>query len=120
MDRYLVKEVLDPASIAFSLMLKNRHLTLLWLGVSLSQVNVSGVGGFEMKASAIAILLCLGAMPALAQTAITARPLPSVPPTVRPGPAPLIGLGIPVALAVSGVLVGAKLVRRKRQAAGDR
>ena len=71
-----------------------------------------------MKASAIAILLCLGAMPALAQTA--SRPSPSVPPTVRPGPAPLIGLGIPVGLAVGGVLVGAKLLRRKRRAAGDR
>jgi len=29
-------------------------------------------------------------------------------------PAPLIGAGIPVALAVGGVLFGAKLLRRKR------
>jgi len=71
-----------------------------------------------MKAAAIAMFLCLSAMPALAQTAN--RPSPSVPPTVRPGPAPLIGLGIPVALAVGGVFVGAKLLRRKRQAPGDR
>ena len=65
-----------------------------------------------MKAAAIAMFLCLGAMPALAQTAN--RPSPSVPPTVRPGPAPLIGLGIPIALAVGGVLVGAKFLSRKR------
>ena len=71
-----------------------------------------------MKAAAIVMFLCLGAMPALAQTAN--RPSPSVPPTVRPGPAPLIGLGIPVALAVGGVLVGAKFVSRKRQVPGDR
>jgi hypothetical protein len=71
-----------------------------------------------MKAAAIAMFLCLGAMPALAQTAN--RPSPSVPPTVRPGPAPLIGLGIPVALAVGGVLVGAKFLSRKRGAPGDR
>jgi hypothetical protein len=75
-----------------------------------------------MKAAAIAMFLCLSAMPALAQTAITVRPLPppKVPPPVRPGPAPLIGLGMPVALAVGGVLVGAKVVRRKRQVPGDR
>jgi hypothetical protein len=71
-----------------------------------------------MKAAAIAMLLCLGAVPALAQTALTdSRPSPVA---VRPGPAPLIGLGIPVALAVGGVLVGAKLLRRKRQASADR
>jgi len=29
-------------------------------------------------------------------------------------PAPLIGAGIPVAVAVGGVLLGAKLLRRKR------
>ena len=81
-------------------------------------MNISSVGRFEMKAAAIVMFLCLGAMPALAQTAN--RPSPSVPPTVRPGPAPLIGLGIPVALAVGGVFVGAKLLRRKRQAPGDR
>jgi hypothetical protein len=32
----------------------------------------------------------------------------------RSAPAPLIGLGLPVVLAVGGVLLGAKLLKRKR------
>jgi len=34
---------------------------------------------------------------------------------VRGAPAPLLGLGIPSALAVGGVLFGAKLLRRRRR-----
>ena len=33
---------------------------------------------------------------------------------VVPAPAPLLGLGIPSVLAIGGVLLGAKLLRRKR------
>ena len=33
---------------------------------------------------------------------------------VHAGPAPLLGVGIPAALAIGGVLLGAKLLKRKR------
>ena len=36
---------------------------------------------------------------------------------IHPAPAPAIGSGIPVALIVGGVLLGAKLVTRRRQQA---
>jgi hypothetical protein len=44
-----------------------------------------------------------------------APPPPSPPSCVEPAPAPVIRSSIPVALAVGGVLLGAKLLRRWRQ-----
>jgi len=62
-----------------------------------------------MKTLTLILWLCFNAIPVLAQTT-----------TVSPGPcahcgapAPLIGFGVPVALAVGGVLLGAKLLKRK-------
>jgi len=69
-----------------------------------------------MKAALLAICLCIGAMPVFAadhghgnvsdHTGGIGRH--------KPAPAPLVGLGIPVALAVGGVLFGAKFLNRKR------
>ena len=63
-----------------------------------------------MKVVVLAIWMCIGAIPAFAQDT-GSNPTPS---TVRRVPAPLIGLGIPAALAVGGVLLGAGLLNRKR------
>ena len=69
----------------------------------------------SMKAALLAISLCIGAMPVFAadhggrlsdHTGGIARH--------KPAPAPLVGLGIPVVLAVGGALLGAKLLNRKR------
>jgi hypothetical protein len=66
-----------------------------------------------MKTIFAIMWLCLSAVPALADYA-TSSSGPSVS-ARRSAPAPLIGLGVPVVLAVGGVLVGAKLVRRRRK-----
>jgi hypothetical protein len=64
-----------------------------------------------MRTLTLIFWLCFSAIPALAQTAT-----PSVcsNATCRSAPAPLIGFGVPVVLAVGGVLFGAKLLRRRR------
>jgi hypothetical protein len=69
-----------------------------------------------MKRLALAIWLCLSAVPAFAQTTPTAVPVPSPCATaVCRAPLPLIGLGLPAAFAVGGVLLGAKLLKRSRR-----
>jgi uncharacterized protein (TIGR03382 family) len=62
-----------------------------------------------MKILTLILGLCLNAIPALAQQAA-----PTALPIHRAAPAPLIGFGVPIALAVGGVLLGAKLLRRRR------
>jgi hypothetical protein len=68
-----------------------------------------------MKTSTLAIVcLWLSAMPAFAQSSnILCLPLVNLL-CHRSAPAPLIGLGLPVVLALGGVLLGAKLLKRKR------
>jgi hypothetical protein len=69
-----------------------------------------------MKGLTLITWLCLSAIPALAQsTATTSAVYPCATAVCRGAPAPLIGLGIPAAFAVSGVLLGAKLLRRRRR-----
>jgi hypothetical protein len=67
-----------------------------------------------MRGLTLIIWLCLSAVPALAQNAATTG---TVPPCAecKTAPAPLIGLGLPAAFAVGGVLLGAKPVRRRRR-----
>lgn len=60
-------------------------------------------------------MLALGAMPAIAGPIWTPGPDPHGPPATRPAPAPVIGLGLPVVVAVGGYLW---LRRRSRR--GDR
>jgi hypothetical protein len=64
-----------------------------------------------MKTLTLILWLCFNAIPAVAQTAS-----PSVGPCAecKGAPGPLIGFGVPVALAIGGVLLGAKLLNRKR------
>jgi hypothetical protein len=60
------------------------------------------------------VWLCLSAMPAFAQsTNLLCLPIVDLL-CHRSAPAPLIGLGLPVVLAVGGVLLGARLLKRKR------
>lgn len=70
-----------------------------------------------MKRLALTIWLSLSAVPAFAQTTPTAVPAPSTCATAVhcSAPAPLIGLGLPAAFAVGGVLLGVKLLRRRRR-----
>jgi hypothetical protein len=63
-----------------------------------------------MKRLALAIWLCLSAVPAFAAT----TPSPCATAVCR-APLPLIGLGLPAAFAVGGVLLGAKLLKRSRR-----
>ena len=74
-----------------------------------------------MKTLMLVLWLCVGAMPAFAQTAVTnaGRPCPDTASCYHGAPAPLLGLGIPSALAVGGVLLGAKLFRRRRRSPGS-
>ena len=70
-----------------------------------------------LKALALSLWLVLSAIPALAQTT-TAVPTPSscgATAVCRGAPAPLIGAGIPVAVAIGGVLLGAKILKRRRK-----
>ena len=76
--------------------------------------------GAGMRSSILTVLLCISALPALAD--------PGGIPNGGVGngngngnekhilgaPAPLLGAGIPAALILGGVLLGAKLIRRKR------
>jgi hypothetical protein len=60
--------------------------------------------------------ICVSAIPALAQTVTTSSTThPCATATCRGAPAPLIGFGFPAALAVGGVLIGAKLLKRKKR-----
>jgi uncharacterized membrane protein len=61
------------------------------------------------RITALIAWLCLSAVPALAQVS------PCATAVCRGAPAPLIGFGIPAAFAVSSVLLGAKLLRRRRR-----
>jgi hypothetical protein len=64
-----------------------------------------------MKGLTLAILLCLSAIPAVAAPTYS----PCAASACRSAPAPLIGLGLPAAFAIGGVLAGAGLLRRKRR-----
>jgi hypothetical protein len=69
-----------------------------------------------MKAALLAIWLCIGAVPVFAADHGEGR-LSDHAGGIghhKPAPAPLVGLGIPVVLAVGGALLGAKLLNRKR------
>ena len=69
-----------------------------------------------MKILTLIAWLCLGATPAFAQQATaTVTPTPCSTCGIRGAPAPLLGFGIPSALAVGGVLLGANLLRRRRR-----
>jgi hypothetical protein len=69
-----------------------------------------------MKGLTLIIWLCLGTVPALAQNAATTSAIPRPCAAARcSAPAPLMGLGLPAAFAVGGVLLGAKLLRRNRR-----
>jgi hypothetical protein len=74
-----------------------------------------------MKAAALlSIWLCISATAAFAAdvgTNVSVGPLgvsADVSLRHKGAPAPLIGLGIPAALAVGGVLLGAKFIKRRR------
>lgn len=75
--------------------------------------------GAKMKILLLSMWLCIGALPAFAQSVganiSVGGTSVGVSATVRGAPAPLLGLGIPSMLAVGGVLLGANLRRRKRQ-----
>ena len=62
-----------------------------------------------MRLLAVVIWICLSAATAAEALTCTACGL-------RPAPAPLIGTGIPAVLVVLGVLVGARLLARRRRA----
>jgi len=66
-----------------------------------------------MKGLTLIIWLCLITIPVFAQTTPEVRPCATA--VCRSAPAPLIGLGLPAAFAVGGVLLGAKLLRRRRR-----
>ena len=70
-----------------------------------------------MRTLTLTFWLCLSAIPAFAQST-AAVPLPSpcaAAACYHAAPAPQIGLGIPSALAVGGILLGASLLRRRRR-----
>jgi hypothetical protein len=66
-----------------------------------------------MKAALLILWLGFAATSAFAQTAVDTSTVDAAR-RYRSAPAPLIGLGIPAALAVGGVLVVAKLLKRNR------
>ena len=69
-----------------------------------------------MKAALLAIWLCIGGAPVFAADHGDGRLSDHTGGTGhhKPAPAPLVGLGIPVVLAVGGALLGAKWLNRKR------
>jgi hypothetical protein len=70
-----------------------------------------------MKALTLIVWLCLGAIPAFAQST-AAVPVPCSAAAgcgVHGAPAPLLGLGLPSILSIGGVLLGFKLLKRKKQ-----
>jgi hypothetical protein len=70
-----------------------------------------------MKLLTVVIWICLSAATA-AQATTTTPVLPCATATcgLKAAPAPLIGTGIPAVLVVGGVLLGAKLLARRRRA----
>jgi hypothetical protein len=69
-----------------------------------------------MKKLMLTAWLCLSALPAFAQNAAAvSSACPSTASCLHSAPAPLLGLGIPSALAVGGVLLSAKFLRRWRR-----
>lgn len=71
-----------------------------------------------MKALTLTFWLCFTAMPVFAAATPTPSPCASTA-CVRGAPAPLIGFGIPIALAAGGVLLGTRLLKRRRKANGQ-
>jgi hypothetical protein len=73
----------------------------------------------KMKILLLSMWLCMGATSAFAQNVganvSVGGTSVGVNATIRSAPAPLLGAGIPAALAIGGVLLGAKLLGRKRQ-----
>jgi lipid-binding SYLF domain-containing protein len=82
-----------------------------------------------MKVALLSIWMCLSATAALAQVSanlsvgsdtnasVTVGPVgvsANVDTGLQAAPAPLIGFGIPAALAIGGVLLGGRLLQRKR------
>jgi predicted branched-subunit amino acid permease len=65
-----------------------------------------------MRKVALTIWLCSIGMSAVAQTATSVSPCATA--VCRGAPAPLVGSGVPAALGVGAVLLGAKLFKRKR------
>jgi hypothetical protein len=61
-----------------------------------------------MKAVLLTAWICLGAFPAFAQLVDAAH-------RHHGAPAPLIGAGIPALVVVGGVLLGRKLLRRRKR-----
>ena len=59
----------------------------------------------------ILVAICL----ALSTVAALALPSPCAAVACRPAPAPLLGAGIPSAIAIGGTLLGAKWWRRKKK-----
>ena len=68
-----------------------------------------------MTKLALVVSFCLSALPAFAEPYPHPSPCAASACYHRSAPAPLIGLGVPVAIAVGGVLLGAKLLGRNRQ-----
>jgi uncharacterized membrane protein YedE/YeeE len=69
-----------------------------------------GKGEFNMRAMLGAICLVMAAAPAWATNCGHANSDPAC-----AGPAPLLGLGIPAAVAVGGALFGARLLKKKKK-----
>jgi hypothetical protein len=67
-----------------------------------------------MKTLTLIICLCLGVVPTFADASTSTAICPGTLCQHRGAPAPLIGLGAPVALVVGGVLLGAKLLKRRK------
>ena len=65
-----------------------------------------------MRKLTLVISLFLSVSPAFAQTATAVRPCATA--TCGAASAPLIGTGISAALAIGGVLLGCKFLRRRR------
>lgn len=65
-----------------------------------------------MRTLTLIIWLCLNAIPAFAQRAEAVGPCSAC--GLHAAPAPVIGLGLPVYLGLGGVLLGFKLLQRRR------
>jgi hypothetical protein len=67
-----------------------------------------------MKVLQLTIWLCVGTLPAFADSTVDSLLCRVTTCDHRAAPAPLIGLSIPAALAVGGALLGAKFLKRRR------
>ena len=68
-----------------------------------------------MKVAFLSLWILLGAVPAFADRGVTSNGGVGNEHHMHRAPAPLLGLGIPAALAVGGVLFGAKLWGRRHR-----